>query len=885
MKEIIYQILEKKSQPVQLFDWEKYLIHYAGLSDGGITTKETGILHMIQHGRFDNRNLFDIEGNKYIHAFNNIDYVNLVNIQFETEFDAYLHWTDNIIEMKCNYLQLKNQFTVSNFDDSFYRTISKYTNIEDLLEKELDNIDFLKNCGYIYSKYMNDKILEEAKIAAEKKKEEEAKILSNKKFHEIEDYNCINIENKYEYDVIIGNIGGDMINESNFMNNIKKQNKTLFYNNKFIFGNKDLKPEITIVRNKEYSDILYKKNVFMSNLPYDTNCDGLYLITESMMDAIKDKNSLLYPHVYDIEQYEDINSKSIFLQKQKIDKNWYNWDSDENIKKMKLQHFPEDAFVICICGRIAMNNFPKSLLESIKQLREQKYNIHLLVLAELKIHRYRLSKELYDEITGYDWVKNFTVDKKDVINYFKMCDVLASTYSDYCNHIGGSNKIKEYLLCDKPILCSRGKEREIELGKSHSGFYECNTCDIVPPLCWTKEFFETKAFCYEKQYERYLKNVDISNEIYQITNYLKVQHFLHTMKITTVNEKINIYIHEDIKGDNSIDNLIKHNMIQQEKYDCCNLIFSNDIEIIKKSGKDGKIVFTSKNYNYPNTVFVNENVDLLTLKTYDFNHKNYKDFIKDNMESFLENKKRTKTVIYIPVWGRHSLLQQNIDTIKNQTEKCVIVGICSNKSDYEFVKKNDIISIATLNRPLGIKYQIGLELSKIFYPKNVIIMGSDDIMTDNYVENINRYNDTYDVIGLNYWKIFDINENKYYSLKYNHKIINGYWGGKNGKYVRYYDTNEIGFNADICKKIPFSIGAGRSISYRALDKLNWKLYLNENKSLDTLSLFKLLIMNKFSYITLDKSEFYVISLKDDNEDMITSLDAIFKSNQLEISED
>ena len=45
-----------------------------------------------------------------------------------------------------------------------------------------------------------------------------------------------------------------------------------------------------------------------------------------------------------------------------------------------------------------------------------------------------------------------------------------------------------------------------------------------------------------------------------------------------------------------------------------------DIEIIKKSGKDGKIVFTSKSYKYPNTVFVNEKVDLLILKTYEFNY-------------------------------------------------------------------------------------------------------------------------------------------------------------------------------------------------------------------------------------------------------------------------
>ena len=146
------------------------MLQYTGLTDAGITTKESSILHMIHHGRFDNRHLFDIEGNKYIHAFNKIDYVNLVGAQFETEFDAYLHWTDNRIEMKCNYLQLKNEFRVSNFDDSFYRTIAKYTNIEDLLKNELSNMDFLKNCGYIYSKYMDEKISEEVKIAAEKKK-------------------------------------------------------------------------------------------------------------------------------------------------------------------------------------------------------------------------------------------------------------------------------------------------------------------------------------------------------------------------------------------------------------------------------------------------------------------------------------------------------------------------------------------------------------------------------------------------------------------------------------------------------------------------------------------------------------------------------------------
>ena len=164
-------------------------------------------------------------------------------------------------------------------------------------------------------------------------------------------------------------------------------------------------------------------------------------------------------------------------------------------------------------------------------------------------------------------------------------------------------------------------------------------------------------------------------------------------------------------------------------------------------------------------------------------------------------------------------------------------------------------------------------------------MGSDDIMTNNYIENINKYIDNYDVVGLNYWKIYDINKDTYYSLNYNHKIINGYWGGKSDTYIKLYKIDKYGFNANICKTSPFNIGAGRSISYRALDNINWKLYLDKNSSLDTLSLFKLLIMYNRSYITLGKKDFYVTSLKDDNENMITSLGTIFNSKHLKISED
>ena len=322
----------------------------------------------------------------------------------------------------------------------------------------------------------------------------------------IDNFDCINIENIYSYQELSKITRGDTINEYNFLRNIQKK-KTLYVNNKFIRGNSKLTPQITISRNKKYNELINKNNTFASSIPYKKEFDGLCFITNSMIEAIQNKNSLLYPHVYGKELFNELNSKKIFLQEQKIDKNWYNWATDDEIKQLKLKYFPEDAFVICICGRIAINSYPKSLLEAIKILRNQGHNIHLLALTKFEVNPYRLTQELYDEITSYKWVKSFTVDKKDVLNYFRMCDILASTYRDYCNHVGGSNKIKEYLLCNKPILCSRGKERENELGKDYFGFYDCKTCDTVPPLCWTQEFLEYPYY-YTKQYKTYFKDID-----------------------------------------------------------------------------------------------------------------------------------------------------------------------------------------------------------------------------------------------------------------------------------------------------------------------------------------------------------------------------------------
>ncbi len=711
------------------------------------------------------------------------------------------------------------------------------------------------------------------------------KLSKNKKILTIDNFESFNLEYDYEYEKMLKINRGDIYNELNLIENLKESNKTVYVNRKFLFGDINKKPQLSIVRGQNaIKRINIPKPKFSMCVPYDENCDGIYCITQSWIEEMYDKNSLLYPHVYDLQKFEEINKKPIILIEQKVNKNWYNWMSDEEIKELRKKYYPEDdMFIICICGRIAINSYPFSLLEAIKKLREDGHNIQLLILGELRVDpKYRLTQELYDEITSYEWVKSFIVSKKDVLNYYRICDVLASTYWDYCNVIAGSNKIKEFLLCDKPILCSRGKERERELGKDYFGLYDCYTCNKIPSISWSNNNVNVYKYnIIKKEYQSIINKIKIIKHENILMNHINFNDDIKNLKF------IKIFIDNDLM--HFIINKIDYfNFTIINNLNDADFIFSNDINIIKKMGNIGKIVLTTNKYDEINTILIDNDFNFLFLLSYYLNYHTYKDIIINNYNIYSKNNPPTKTVVYIPVWQRHNLLEECINSIKKQTEKCIIIGICSNINDYIFIYSKNIIPILTFNKPLGIKYQFGVEFCKIFYPKNVIIMGSDDIMTDNYVKNINKYVDNYDIIGLKNWQMYDIKLNKTYKVKYNHKITtknnNSYWGGTSTNYLKNYNTDIEGFNINICKSFPYTIGAGRSLGYKLLNYMGWKIYINLQSSIDTMSLFKLIVLNKRSYITLESNDFYIISLKDFSTEMITTLEKYIKSPNLLIEE-
>ena len=499
-------VVVNDSKKTTVFDWRRYIKDYPDLQRAlgkqGPVHVNDATCHYLNHGRKESRKKYILGTNEpYVYDFDWKMYDKLNPGVFTErkrgvivgEWHCFRHWCEygykegrkTGLYKQVVVVVVKTDASISTDENVNKRWVSRLTN---LIQPEYKTVDDLINS------YNQQRIDPTSPIIGD--------IPTT-----ISDYKCINIENIKSYDELLTHSNGDNINESNFIKTIQQTGVTLYFNNIFISGDQSLIPEITISRNQEYSNIVNKQNVFLSQLPYKPESTGSYFITKSMIESVQNKNSLLYPHVYDESIYNEINNKPKFLHEQVVDKSWYNWASEEEIKALRLQHFSEDAFVICICGRIAINNYPKSLLEAIKLLRAQGHNIYLLALTKFEVSPHRLTQHLYDEITTYDWVKSFTVDKKDVLNYFRICDVLASTYRDYCNHVGGSNKIKEYLLCDKPILCSRGKERENELGKDYPGFYDCETCDIVPPLCWTNEFLKNPK-CYIDQYKTYFNAID-----------------------------------------------------------------------------------------------------------------------------------------------------------------------------------------------------------------------------------------------------------------------------------------------------------------------------------------------------------------------------------------
>tara|TARA_B100000886_G_scaffold339138_1_gene303705 strand:- start:3122 stop:5026 length:1905 start_codon:yes stop_codon:yes gene_type:complete len=443
--------------------------------------------------------------NKFKNSVYNLDLINKIKEKLKDKYKFICSW-----ENWANYDELPNVYSKCFIG---LRLTKKDGNANTVQEFEAMNIPIVHNLSTYGLKWKNiDDIINHINECYDKRN-------STKKTEDILTLNDFNV-----FNIVKSNIngsGGDQINERNYVENLKNNNKTVFINNEFYCGDKNLNPEITIIRDNINNNYY---NSFYHVIPYKKDVSGNYFITKSLYKCLKNKHKLLVPHVFSQDERLDILNKPVFYQEQKVYKKNYVWLDKNGIKKLRKKYYTDNQLVICLSGRLAMDCYPYSIIQAIKSLRNKKFDVQLLILGEIKCNYWRLTREQYLEITSLNWVKNLFVEKKDVLSYYRICDVLAYSYFDFCANVCGSNKMKEFLLCDKPILCSRGLERENELGKNYPGFYNSVSTVTIPPLCLTKKYLNQPSEClnqYKKYVLPYLNSDHFKKEISQVINILR----------------------------------------------------------------------------------------------------------------------------------------------------------------------------------------------------------------------------------------------------------------------------------------------------------------------------------------------------------------------------
>jgi hypothetical protein len=142
--------------------------------------------------------------------------------------------------------------------------------------------------------------------------------------------------------------------------------------------------------------------------------------------------------------------------------------------------------------------------------------------------------------------------------------------------------------------------------------------------------------------------------------------------------------------------------------------------------------------------------------------------------------------------GRHSLVETNLRLLSQQ--KCKIVVVATLEEDINFLKSLETTSLHIVphsNYTLGAKWDAGVQKCKELGANPLIIVGSDDFLSANFIEKACELSQKYDFIYFTKWYIFDQISLKSYFLRY---------------------------------RMIFPLGSGRVFSGSFLDRMHWKLF-------------------------------------------------------------
>lgn len=172
----------------------------------------------------------------------------------------------------------------------------------------------------------------------------------------------------------------------------------------------------------------------------------------------------------------------------------------------------------------------------------------------------------------------------------------------------------------------------------------------------------------------------------------------------------------------------------------------------------------------------------------------------------------TDCVIAIAFSGRHQIVDVSLRLLQNYKKNLnlhiVIVGSGSSDDEYGHVVSQQYPNVSYFsfnNEPLGAKWQFAVECAKLFNPKYLVILGSDDLLGTSFLNHIiNICSEKEDFInsdiamwGLVSWYVFNCN----------------YTSSNNGILFKVNYTDH-----------QYTIGSGRIYSRKFLNSINWELF-------------------------------------------------------------